>query len=598
MDRTDTAEDRIASEFEKRQIATCGQAVDPEFAPPTTPAESSDDYKDRMFNSVVQYSECIRRIEQEYPPYEYDSDFTWLAQEKPLQEIIHADRRIMHRMLLEIIRQFRADILVQFVDELETSTVEIYCYNPFKIANDISNMLYKKFNIPTVNMRTIVEHEEIFIDYLHRGTFHLFNIVSGVNRVYTIHTVSNLLGKIPERLLESAAVCPAVDCADIVWYAYPPELQIIDMYSDPDIPFDEREEKIFTEVTNAYMYQIRNAVEQDPDSRKRKGGNESSSGVYQWPIPESQFYEDAVIWGGAYSAMSGKSCKEKKMDIIFQMKMTLVDKLIRGNKNIALFGKWADSIQRYGMKVPCVIPDRLQLVSPLGFAYVQYEIRQCIHKYFGRYEFDISSDHAMKIPKEYRMRSKMVKVRMPKEKSDFILWEYFNTLEYSALPCVVKVRDADVNGDRDTIGDNQADDTMEDTLAYAGTGDMVVYAADMEDSAEVKGSAAVDGMIDSASIDWIVLDRATILKYIFVELWSLFNIYSTEAISIRKYRGMSMDLISIAQSVRKSYPAYNAVIGTNLPVEEQKKSENLGVKFTQNYSPLLWEKKNGTLRRV
>jgi len=122
--------------------------------------------------------------------------------------------------------------------------------------------------------------------------------------------------------------------------------------------------------------------------------------------------------------MGQKSCGDKKKDLLFQIKVDIVQALA---KTAALFGSWA-------MPIKQVNHDRVQIMSPHGLDHILDIVKRVAHRY--NMSSSASSTHSTCVPKELRLETTYIKLR--ETNREHILIEYVNTMEYQPMAIVKK----------------------------------------------------------------------------------------------------------------------------------------------------------------
>ena len=122
--------------------------------------------------------------------------------------------------------------------------------------------------------------------------------------------------------------------------------------------------------------------------------------------------------------MGQKSCGDKKKDLLFQIKIDMVQALA---KTTALFGSWA-------MPIKQVNHDRVQIMSPHGLNHILDAVKRVALSY--NMSASASATHATCIPKELRLTTTYIKLQ--EGNREHIIMEYVNTMEYQPMAIVKK----------------------------------------------------------------------------------------------------------------------------------------------------------------
>jgi len=120
--------------------------------------------------------------------------------------------------------------------------------------------------------------------------------------------------------------------------------------------------------------------------------------------------------------------------------------------------------------------------------------------------------HNIELPDEYRLKNVNIKIVLkgPRGNEEFLLVEYFSMLDYSAIPCI--------------------------------------------------------------QIEKYYLPcKEILLKFFFIELWVIFNIYHSKNISNTKYINHVNKVWESITNVKDSFPEPEYIIGYNIPYVEYRK---------------------------
>jgi hypothetical protein len=458
-------------------------------------------------NNLNKYIEFIKKLKDEKEYKYYEIPFKWdsyyLDEFKRDAEIIND--------IFDIVKEYSKGNEIMINKELDlnkSDIIEIYCYNSFRVANEITNLLFKK-KYKTVVLKTIVEHEEFLIENLTRNVIHIFSVIPSENKDkkgLKLRTVSNTI-------------------KDDIMY-YPQELKIIDYYSDimNVVQYPE-----FQDVINIYKNNIKvleknshkEPVDEKPDMQinkimgKEGGVKINDFGLSDYYISKTPIASSFMDLGSSLlEKKGGNVCDDKKKDLIFQMKYTILEKMMNNDKYV-LLGSWAYYVKKYGMELPCIIEDRIQIASIYHFNKLFSKIKNIIKSIYG-YDVKEGTKHFMKIPKEYRLTNTSIKIIIPGKMihKEHILIEYVNILEYQALPC---------------------------------------YKNEL----------------------FIFLGKNMLLRLLFIELWILFTVYSNHILSFEKYKLLINRNIELINNINNEFSNINCILGIEIPIDEDKKTKSL-----------------------
>jgi hypothetical protein len=128
--------------------------IDLKFIPMTL-NEPSDVICTRVIDNIKKFSAQISKLQL----YEYKPE----PSPEYLTEVM-ADRKYFLQIaeIVKVLTRQFAGLLTEIKNP--GHVIEIFCPNPYGLSLAIANKLFTELKNPTVNMRTIVEYEEIWID--------------------------------------------------------------------------------------------------------------------------------------------------------------------------------------------------------------------------------------------------------------------------------------------------------------------------------------------------------------------------------------------------------------------------------------------------
>ena len=492
---------------------------------PMTPDEPSDVICTRVIDNIKEFSAQISKLKL----YEYKPE----PSPEYLDEVM-ADRKYFLQ-IAEIVkvltRQFNG-----LLTEIKTPghVIEIFCPNPYGLSLAIANKLFTELKNPTINMRTIVEYEEIWIDYGLRPTIHVFAFLpnsadTGDRRAKTIQLIR------PYSIKSVTYI--------------PPEIELIGLYDAYCLTHEEINDKnLFHMAIKRYKAHLAELLGTGlgADFKKNIAVQMNALATSGENIPDDDLYAALSASGRVVSHVGGrdggqksvplsnceikkqmgqKSCGDKKKDLLFQIKVDIVQELA---ETAALFGSWA-------MPIKQVNHDRIQIMSPHGLSHVVDAVKRVALSY--NMVASAGTTHATCVPKELRLTTTYIKLQ--ENQRDHIIMEYVNTMEYQPMAIVKK------------------------TLSIGN-----VY----------------------------TLDKYGLLKYIFMNLYTLNTVRSNDKIDIRKYINMVYHYCEAALHIRKSSAEISGIMGVLVPFAEWRKSTALDSNRHASYSPYEWFTKNKTLK--
>jgi hypothetical protein len=364
---------------------------------PMDPSEPNETIITRVIDGVKAFSEEIADLKL----YEYTPD----PPPEYLTEVM-ADRAYFLRIMeytKQITRQFQG-----LITEIKqpAHVIEIFCPNPYGLSLALTNKLYTEMKNPTINMRTIVEYEELWIDYGMRPTVHVFAFLpnsadTGDRRAKTIQLIRPYSIK-------------------TVTYV-PPEIELISIYDNPTRePIDDK--NLFHMAIKRYKAHLADLMAGGigPDFKKSLAAQMNQLATSGANIPDDDMYaalsSSGRIVGGQPVLRGHKSCGDKKKDLMFQIKIDIVQLLA---DSAALFGSWALPIKQ-------INHDRIQIMSPGGLPHIMQAVEQVAKQYSMQAE--AGATHATCIPKELRLTTTYIK--LIEHNRDHVIMEYVNTMEY------------------------------------------------------------------------------------------------------------------------------------------------------------------------
>lgn len=498
--------------------------------------KDSPTFKEDFIEIIRTNNNILKLLDDTYPRPDFTLSFDY---DDCHTRVFTNDRSIIRAIDSLIKQRYRKKHSLLFKTNIQNTndyTIEIFCNNAFRVANDITNALYE-FSRKTITLRTIVEHEEFWIDCFTRPSVHIYSILP--------HDARN------RNSADIVTVSQNID--DGINYI-PDELRIIDLLQQKMIMDNTDEYHLLFESTiNIYeqhLVEVNKKAAREvfggKTQTKRKSSKLSKSSRVTLRAGGYMAYDSAndddspidILQKYGGDAFTGKTCVEKKKDIVFQIKAMIMDTIVKNNARIVTFGTWAEYVRN---ELDCVVNDRIQLASPDGFAEIMDQVSYFIRQNFPTYSVKSSSSQYMKIPKEYMLTSRLIKLRVPGQSDkEYMLIEYFNILEYQCVP---------------------------------------VY--------------------KQQTADWFIhLDRFGMMYFTFIELLILFQIYSSESISTNKYIQLVSNLITMAKK-SNAYPMANSLIGIYMPDEEKKvKMYSTDSHRTANYIPYLWLSSHKELRSI
>jgi len=458
-------------------------------------------------NNLNKYIDFIKKLKEEKQYKYFDVSTEW---DSYYIEEFKKDAEIIND-IFDIVKEYSKGNEIMINKELDinkSDIIEIYCYNSFRVANELTNLLYKK-KYDTILLKTVVEHEEFLIENLTRNVIHIYSVVPSETKDkkgFKLRTVSNTIKN------------------DIMYY--PEELKIIDYYSDIK---NNIEYPNLNDVIDIYKNNIQ-VIEKNSHKEAVGGGKLSDFGLSDYYISKTPITSSFMDIESPFIKQGGNICDEKKKDLIFQMKYSIAEKMKKNDKYV-LLGSWAYYINKYGMDLPCVLEDRIQIASIYTFDKLFSKVKNLIKTVYG-YEIKEGNKHFMKIPKEYRLTNTSIKIVIPSKMAhkEHVLLEYVNILEYQALPC---------------------------------------YKND----------------------NFIFLSNQFLLKMIFTELWILFTVYSNNLLSFEKYKILVNRNLALITNINNMDNKINCILGIEIPLDEDKKTKT----FSKNswippYMPKTYKK--------
>jgi hypothetical protein len=505
--------------------------IDLKFIPMTL-NEPSDVICTRVIDNIKKFSAQISKLQL----YEYKPE----PSPEYLTEVM-ADRKYFLQIaeIVKVLTRQFAGLLTEIKNP--GHVIEIFCPNPYGLSLAIANKLFTELKNPTVNMRTIVEYEEIWIDYGLRPTVHVFAFLpnsadTGDRRAKTIQLIR------PYSIKSVTYI--------------PPEIELIGLYDTYCMTHEEIDDKnLFHMAIKRYKAHLADLLGTGlgPEFKKSIVAQMNALATSGKNIPDDDLYAKLSASGRQISQhgkqsneriggqsnrpkaalsdceikkqMGQKSCGDKKKDLLFQIKVDIVQALA---KTTALFGSWA-------MPIKQVNHDRVQIMSPHGLNHVLDAVKRVASSY--NMSGSASATHATCIPKELRLTTTYIKLQ--EGQREHIIMEYVNTMEYQPMAIVKK------------------------TLSIGK-----VY----------------------------TLDKYGLLKYIFMNLYALNTVRSNDKIDIKKYINMVYHYCEAALRIRKISAEISGIMGVLVPFAEWRKSTALDSTRHASYSPYEWFAKHKTLK--
>jgi hypothetical protein len=482
---------------------------------PMSPDESGKKIVRRVLIEVSKFS----KIMNETDLYAYEPE------ELPehIDEIM-ADRAYFNK-IIEIVKH-EAKRTRSLISELKPTAhvAEVFCSNPYGFSLSVANRLFTELKNPTINLRTIVEYEEFWIDYGLRPTVHVFAFLP--NSADT-----------GDRNAKSIKLIRPYCIRDVTYI--PPEIALISLYDGYCITHEEiNDRNLFHMAIKRYKAHLAELLQggtspefrkvaADMNAIKTSGENIPDDDLYAALSTSGRIVERIVEHqkktGGGMCGY--KSCGDKKKDLIFQIKVDIVQRL----KHSALLGSWA-------VETHTINHDRVQIMSPRGLTYVMGEIRDVLKNYSMTAEAERT--HATCVPKELRLTTTYIKLADQQQKK-YVIVEYLNTMEYQPMAIVYK------------------------KLAIGS-----VY----------------------------TLDKFGLLKYIFVNLYTLNTVRSSGSVDISRYIHMVHNMCMMAVKIRKSSADTDGLMGVLVPFAEYRKVTALDSVKHASYAPYEYFNKRGVLK--
>lgn len=229
--------------------------------------------------------------------------------------------------------------------------------------------------------------------------------------------------------------------------------------------------------------------------------------------------------------VGGNICENKMKDIVFQIKLSIIDKVFKDNSEIAIVGQWA-YLCYYGHK--CINYSRVQIISSNDFESIYFKVNEHVNKYYSNYSITVSESRKVKIPGEFNLSTRSIKISSDGNSHQLI--EYINICNYKVIPVV--------NYDGILLGCKMFNEAV-----------------------------------------------------LFYELWVLFNIYSSESISDKKYINANENCLNYINS---EFLEADGLLGYFLDEIEIYKTNTFGkdTNYYQPYIPYSYFLKNKTLRNI
>ena len=235
--------------------------------------------------------------------------------------------------------------------------------------------------------------------------------------------------------------------------------------------------------------------------------------------------------------MINRNCEDRKKDLLFQIKLNIIEKMLKHSKYISILGLWAHKIWKYDMKFPCIINEPIQISSTLNISHILQMLKK-ICGVFGTFKITQGYPHYLSIPKEYRLTKTSINIDLRGKKEQKLI-EYYNIMEYKSIPCYHHNH-------------------------------------------------------------YTFFDKYYSLMFMFIYIWNLTDMYTNDHIKEERYCESMKKLLEVIIQIEKDFPISNSIMGIDLDSDEERKIKTLGVnnKIYNPYIPALYEKKNGKLRII
>lgn len=375
--------------------------------------------------------------------------------------------------------------------------ISLYCNNPFRHANNLTNWLFEKNkNLPYVNtfqMRTIVEKEEFKIDYNTKTIIHIMALAP-----YN-----------PEKSQwnYTKAILPVE--IDNLRYI-PPEIELIDLYNQIVVNGESKqllevENKLFALTTKRYKL----------DSIK-----------------------------GSFETTGGKSCQERKRDLLDICKIATVQDWLPKQTSTILVGSWGYNLWKLSRKNLCINQDRVQLFTMTQHKQLTATLQKFINNNINpNLQITHSESRRLNLPKEFRTMRHVYSIVIPdssgmKEKP---FLEIYDMLDHTPVPMF-----------------------------------------------KTEGC--------------LVASKYIMIRFLLIDLWNFSILKSFDKIPVDLYEQKLVRIFKFVQDIRGNFPAPTAIIGrfVDYAIDKSNRNKTLskqGGRFPP-YLPWLELKRSNKLRKI
>jgi hypothetical protein len=433
----------------------------------------------------------------------------------------------------------------------------LYCYNAKEVAIDLTELIYKKIKHPFINCKNTMENEEFIIDVNVRSMIKIFSLAPGdASKVkkFDIATISDkmyrecymmppeweLIGLYDNEIYESENLALLKDADEYL------EIKVKEakLRYDKHVEYIKKEYDktikgglVFEILSNVMGNVVANLLVGSAFTKITKGGDKSygeeSSDNFKKHGKEikkinggvekhNEYYYGNIKYGG----LIDRPCLKQSKSLIDQIKIAIVHDWLYTQNDVILFGTWAMDLWKYGRDKLCINNDRIQLFARRGSTWIFNSLQNFIRDTFGKYNLSLGDEHNVELPDEYRLKRTGIKIITMgiHGLEEFLIIEYFNMLDYAAIP-VVKLE------------------------------------------------------------KYYLPCKEILLKFFFIQLWSIFNIYHSKSISTNKYLMLVSNIWNHIEKIRESFPDPNFMMGYNIPYVEYRKYLALKSKKISAYFP-------------
>jgi hypothetical protein len=290
------------------------------------------------------------------------------------------------------------------VEDTVKPSFTLYCNNTFKHAKNLTNEIYlagSRYNITSkdnslgdkyyklIQMRTIMEKEEFWIDY-------------GVIQIVHLLSISPYKSDSNKSIITNYAKAVLPFTIGKLRYL-PSEIEIINVYDN---------------LTNYKEL--------------------STNLVYEEKLLKSSIdkYESICKVGGTIN--TGQSCQDKKRDLIETIKIAIILKLLPNHKDIILVGSWAYNLFKLGIDDICANLDRIQIISYHSSEYINNLITKFIKDelVIGNMSIDKSEAYSLNLAKEFRITRTIFTANISAGVKDKPFLELYDSTLYNLYPCI------------------------------------------------------------------------------------------------------------------------------------------------------------------